>query len=174
MHAHKALLYWLALICEVIGLGLISTSDVVPELARLWQSAKHALVGWVRSVEGLLRRLLHRPKIVEYVDHVQGDIGFSGEAASISVVIRSGTLAEKVAALIEHDQRAQERINALAKEASAERAAWREAVEQVRVDLESQIASQTQEITERNRGRRALGTLLVAIGAVLGTLGNLA
>lgn len=174
LHDHKTALYVLALPFEVAGLVLIVWPDVAPDLrAVVTRAARRVRAGWWRVVSWW-RRLLRRPG-----RNVALQVGaaVSTSAALSMQVMRgepNGTIAEKVAILIQRDQESQQRLNRLETSLTDKEAARDRQIAQLRTELTQLIATESQRAVDRHRRQRIVGTALVAIGAVIGTLGNLA
>lgn len=174
LHDHKTALYLLALPFEVVGLALIIRPDVAPDLRPIAARAVRRMrAGWWRVVSRT-RRLLHRPARHVAVA-LSGSVHATGSMrAEVMRGEPKGTIAEKVAILIQRDQEAQTRLNRLEASIEDKAAARDRQIAELLTDLTQLIATESQRAVDRHRRQRAIGTALVAIGAIIGTLGNLA
>jgi hypothetical protein len=175
LHDHKTALYVLALPFEVAGLALLLAPDAAPYWRQLRAATvRRARTEWWRVV-GWIRRLLRRPgpNVV-----IQVPTAKAGTAAALGIQVMRGkppgTIAQKVAILIDRDQENQKRLNQLETTLEDKSAAGDRQLAALRSELITLIATESQKAVDRHRGQRILGTVLVAFGAVIGTLGNLA
>jgi hypothetical protein len=174
LHDNKTALYVLALPFEFVGLVLIVWPDVAPDLRAIATKAVRRVRAWAWRLFNWARRLLRRPGRNVALE-LSGSVEVS--AALGMQVMRGepkGTIAEKVAILIQRDQESQQRLNRLETSLADKTGARDRQIAELRTDLTQLIEVESQRAVDRHRRQRAVGTALVAIGAVIGTLGNLA
>jgi hypothetical protein len=176
LHHHwKSALYLIGGAFELAGIVLLAFPDVAPYLVVGWHRTAAALVRAWQRVTIVVRRLLRRRRNV--VIGVADSISIAGGLPPRIVVTRGvavGTLVEQMRTLIEHDRELQERLNMLEGRVDDEAAARASEITALRQHLEREAPRAARNVVERGRRLRAFGTILVAVGALIGTLGNLA
>lgn len=174
MHAYKNALYIVGAAFEGVGLLLLWTPDIRPDIVAAWRTVSTRVARAWRRIGALLRRIARRPRSM----HVGVADGFTvTDALAAGQVVRGvpdGTIAERVRYLVAHDRATQERLNVLERRADEEATARERDIATARAYLEAHAVTAALAAVDLGRRRRAIGTGLITIGLVVGTLGNLA
>jgi hypothetical protein len=161
---------------ELFGLLLVASPELVPILQRVASLGRRAwrqVLRLLRKVEAAFRRLLRRP-----LPHVVS-VGAGGARAGgfppsgRASVGDEATLEEKVDYLLRRDQDVQDSLERLEGSLAALPGRWKTDVEQASQALRDEHARALAELRDRHMQARLLGVVLLAVGIVLATAGNL-
>jgi hypothetical protein len=171
MHSHRTALIITGAMFEAFGLILLWTPDLAPDAAATWRRIRigtAALVGWTA------RRVFRRPEaqVIEV-----GTARATAMAYPPTILMTAPAhlpLEEKVRILIDSDRRIQQRLGELEQRAETDAATIREDIAALRDDLHRHALAAAAAAVDEHRRRRSVGTGFVALGLVIGSLGNLA
>jgi hypothetical protein len=162
---------------ELFGVLLIAAPELVPLLVRGMSAT--AMV-WQRAMEhrkriaNRIRRMLHPPHDDHtYDDARTGSVHISG-GGTVSTQSGPGeSLEEKVEFLLRREQALQERLDVTAREVGDLPRKWQADMEATASGLRDGFATAIRELDERHIRARLAGIVLVVVGILLNTWGNL-
>jgi hypothetical protein len=164
----KPTFYIVGALCEMLGIILVATPDLVPGAVRL---AHWMRVHW-RPTENQIRRLLGLP--LRSIVHTVGMAGTIELAGRISAIKSTGaaTIEEKVEFLLRRDQEAQRDVNDLRGRVEDLEAETSRKLGELRDELMTRVADARTAAQADYRTARIGGTITLAIGLALTTIGN--
>lgn len=164
-------LYIVGALCELLGIVLIAAPDLVPGAKRVGRWIR---LRW-RTVENRARRSLGlspRGRVFESSAAITARGRFSAKGTVGHV--EDAPLEEKVEYLMRRDQAAQETAHRITERVEALEAESRQSVEDLRREVEALIETELRAAQEDFQAIRIGGTIALATGLALTTLGNFA
>jgi hypothetical protein len=162
---------------EFFGVLLIAAPELAPLLLRAqvvvadgWRAAMIRR----RDVVAAIRRRFRQPQPEPaYIDARSGTSSVSG-GGSLSLSTGPGqTLEEKVDFLLRREQGLQEHLKTVVGEVGQLPEKWGAEIREAESDLRAEFNREIREVEERHIRARLLGLVLVVIGILLNTWGNL-
>jgi hypothetical protein len=156
-------LYIFGAVFEFVGIVIIAAPDFFP-------FARRAARG-LQAVTSRIRRLIGRPR-TRIID--VGTIGATSTMGALGLVKASGaeTLEGKVEFLLRRDEEAQNAINAVHARLDAIESASPKRLAELREELVAHVTAEREVAEATYRTERIVGTIALAIGLALSTLGN--
>jgi hypothetical protein len=166
----KATLYVAGAFFELGGILMIAAPDLVPGALRLSRWANDQ---W-QPIKNRVRRLLRvAPRVRTFTSTVSGGGQLSGRLSGIKGT-SAETLEEKVAFLLRRDREAQSDVNDLRYAIKDLRADVTQMLDDLRNELKAYVAYELTASEAAYKTARIGGTVALAIGLLLATLGNFA
>jgi hypothetical protein len=161
---------------ELFGLLLIASPELVPIIQAAGSaisSLLRRLRRWALPVEDRLRRLVGRPRLHRVGSSVTLPYEVVGRAAPRASAPQAASAAAKVAFLLERDQETQTRFEQVEQKLANLPRDWQSDIADASASLRSEHVKALEQMRDRHMQARLLGVVLVAVGIVLATAGNL-
>jgi hypothetical protein len=178
----KAALYFGGAAIEVVGIVLLASPDLFPvgvRFARFVVRQYRRLRAWVERsrirwwVEGVIRRLLRRPRHVTVTGSPAGAlVGGVAPRVVIGGVGGTATLQEKVEYLLARDRDVKGQLERMKDRLDSAEKGIVLGLDDLRASMTAHVASSLGEAHRRYIEARYLGIVLVILGLAVATLGN--
>jgi hypothetical protein len=164
----QAALYILGALCELLGIVLIAAPDLVPGAVR---ASRWTRLHW-RRIENRIRRLLGLPlRSIVHTVGMADTIEIAGRIAATKST-SALTIDEKVEFLLRRDQEAQRDVNDLRGSVADLEAETSRRLDEFRDELKTYVDNELVASEADYKIARIGGTIALAIGLTLTTIGN--